>query len=210
MICRFPIKHSSSYPAWIVSNLFRRLSPQKETLAANFCPRTKWLQIKKHQLMEETDERSKILTSSAATTSRMLTNDCEELIWTISSLVNRGIFSFLTKECNLAISRAHTKYTQTVPSGVLSTIEHVKNQSKFEEKTNTKCENSFSGNPQASSKISPKLSSFSSILFPEKNILFHNVCSTAVGLFDSRSNFLSRCKEIRNLQQRIFISHWLA
>ena len=67
-------------------------------------------------------KKSLILTSSPATTSSTVTNDCVKFIRTISSRLNRGILNSRITPCSLAISLGHKKAAHTAPSGVLSAI----------------------------------------------------------------------------------------
>ena len=195
----------------MASKLCQSISLYAQTKASNHWNRTFLLQIKKHRLVKETHKRSISLTSSPATTSRMVTNDWEKLICTISSLVNNGILSSRMTECNLAIFRAQRKR----PNRPFWTqFSHLTRRiiMKIEGRTETrKCEISLTGNPHAGSKISLTIPfSFSSNLFTKPKFLPQNFCSTAVGLLSSRSNFVSKHAEIKNLQQRIFESDWLA
>ena len=105
-------------------------------------------------------KRSLILTSSPATTSSTVTNDCVKFIRTISSRLNRGILNSWIIPCSLAISLGHKKAAHTAPSGVLSAIiEDDKMQKRNENwrkelKHKNKCEISISGTPNTSSKTS--------------------------------------------------------
>ena len=126
MTCRTPIYPSHSRPCWMASNVCQSTSLYAEAKAANHWKRTIILQIKKNQLVKEVHGRSRSLTSSPAMTSIMTSNDREKQIWTISSPKNRSILSSITRECSLSISQAQRKYPKTVPSCVLSDIQHVK------------------------------------------------------------------------------------
>ena len=79
---------------------------------------------------------------------------------------------------------------------------------ELEERTETQ-ENvkfQFQTPPMLIQKFSRQFSSLSLRLSLKPKLLFRKFCSSAVGLVSSKSKFVSRCKEIGNLQQAIFLS----
>ena len=182
-------------------------SPYAETRAANHCNRKISLQIKKHQLITETHERSINYTSTPTTTSRTVTNDWEKLIWTVSSLVSRGIFRSRIRQCNFVISRAHKnipRHSFLKSFQPSSTNRNDLSLKRTETQENVKFH--FKAPPMLVQELPPTI--FCSFLFQfipqNQNSSFTKFCSTAVGLLSSRSNCVSNCKETRNLLQKIF------
>ena len=120
----------------------------------------------------------------------------------MSSLLNKGSRNSLTSAWSFTVSLGHKKAAHTALSGVLSILSTYNNLKSKKELKHKKTLNFAFGPTHASSKISQTIFFlFYNQLAPRtKKLAFQNFCSTAVGLLCSESNFVSKSKEIRNLQ----------